>query len=164
MSPSQASETCASASSATSARCRVGHYANASGGCQESADYTASLSVLTPIDCRRQSAIAVAISIASATVTRSKSRSRFRRLRLKIFVKPRIAIRSPTIPTPITRVMAVNKLFDTSYPSARLCGRVPGPWRQSTAPKIITRPSTKIPNKFLEVESFIKFLLKIIGL
>src|SRR5829696_5406647 len=35
MSPSQASETCASASSATSAKCRGGHYANASGGCQE---------------------------------------------------------------------------------------------------------------------------------
>ena len=60
MSPSQASETCASASSATSARYRVGHYANASGGCQE---------WLVPASTPERIAVEITITIAIAATS-----------------------------------------------------------------------------------------------
>src|SRR5678815_2683042 len=101
MSPSQASETCASASSATSARCRVGHYANACGGCQECLSHSTPSIVLPitiavkPISTTDTVEVAVAMSAVTSEVV----------------IESRSTIGSPTIPAPVTRVMTVNKLL-----------------------------------------------------
>src|SRR5262245_32430752 len=101
MSPSQASETCASASSATSAGCRVGHYANACGGCQECLSPVTPSIVLPitiatkPISTADTVKIAVAIPAVTSEVVRVS----------------RATIGSASVPTTVTRVVTVNKLL-----------------------------------------------------
>src|SRR5215216_4795669 len=100
MSPSQASETCASASSATSARCRVGHYANACGGCQECLSQTTP-SIMLPITIPAKAistTYTVEVAIAMPAVTS------------EVVIESR-SIGSSAIPATVTRVMTVNKLL-----------------------------------------------------
>src|SRR5678816_1646734 len=95
MSPSQASETCASASSATSARNRVGHYANACGGCQEC------LSQVTP-------SIVLPITIATETIPATGTVEvavTMSAVTSEVVIESRSTIGSPTIPATVTRVM-----------------------------------------------------------
>jgi len=100
MSPSQASETCASASSATSARCRVGHYANACGGCQECLSPSPPSVVLEII-------IAPSISTTDTTIEVAVTMPA---ITSEDVCESRPAIGSATIPATVTRVVAVNKL------------------------------------------------------
>src|ERR1044072_5831066 len=106
MSPSQASETCASASSATSARCRVGHYANACGGCQECLSQTTPSIVLpitiSPKTISTTDTVEVAIAMSAVTP--------------EVVIESRSTIGSPTIPATVTRVMTVNKLLALLIP------------------------------------------------
>src|SRR5215216_326427 len=99
MSPSQASETCASASSATSARCRVGHYANACGGCQECLSPMTPGSIVIEIAITTAASATKDVSVAVASITSEDSNR-----------QSSTTIRSPTIQTTVTRVVAVNKL------------------------------------------------------
>src|SRR5829696_1227722 len=94
MSPSQASETCASASSATSAKCRGGHYANASGGCQECLPPPAPGSISIEIT------IAAPISpdIYCTVPPEDTARKRY------------APIRSTAIPAAVAGVVTINKL------------------------------------------------------
>jgi hypothetical protein len=77
----------------------------------------------------------------------------------KAVVKSRSTIRSATIPTTVTRVVTVNKLFTLlievrTLPDPSLAHRIVDDRRQHET-------HTRIPNSFLKSESFIKFLLKI---
>src|SRR6185503_18453656 len=113
MSPSQASETCASASSATSARCRVGHYANACGGCQECLSPPTPLIMLpiTPIP----KSITIPISI-STTTNAVEVAVTIPAMTCEDVGESRTTIGSTTIPTTVTRVVTVNKLLALLIP------------------------------------------------
>src|SRR5215213_5410676 len=100
MSPSQASETCASASSATSARCLVGHYANACGGCQECLSPATPPSIVIPITIAHATSATDVVEVAVAIPP----------IAPEDIVNPITTIRSATIPATITRVVTVNKL------------------------------------------------------
>ena len=146
MSPSQASETCASASSATSAKCRVGHYANASGGCQEC--------LPKPYRFRRRRQ---RLSLKSRSRLRRRrsnlSESRSRRLRRKMFVVRRFGPRPSQRPS-----RASWQLTNLEHFLSRCEPRRPRPWPMASVdvPRTNNNPSTKIPNKCFDVKRCIK--------
>src|SRR6185503_19399757 len=112
MSPSQASETCASASSATSARCQVGHYANACGGCQE---YLSSVtpSVVLPITIPKSITIPISISAPTDAIVIAVT---IPAVTSEDVCESRTTIGSTTIPTSVTCVVTVNKLLALLIP------------------------------------------------
>src|SRR6185295_17911643 len=98
MSPSQASETCASASSATSASTGESHYANAFRGCQERLP-PAPITVGITVAATTGNSVKVSVAVAvSATTPPDAIRRRH------------IASRSAPVPTTIARVVTVYKL------------------------------------------------------
>src|ERR1041385_4832911 len=112
MSPSQASETCASASSATSARCQVGHYANACGGCQECLSPVTPFVVL-PVTIPKSITIPISISTTTDAIVVAVTIPAVTSVDVCVSRTP---IGSPPLPTTGTRVLTVNKLLAILLP------------------------------------------------
>ena len=87
-------------------------------------------------------------------IRRSKSRSRCLRLRLKMFVNParRFGPRPSTRPSRASWQLTNFPHFLSRFEALR-----PRPWAiASDDANVSTMPTTRIPNRFLDVKSFIK--------